>query len=63
MNHYLGDELANKVYHLHQALNQANKIISLLEEENQLLKLVLDNLNKSDKPNPSEWANSTSFAA
>ena len=37
MNNYVGDELANKVYHLHQALDQASAIITTLQEENQNL--------------------------
>jgi len=38
MNNYIGDELANKVKYLHEALFQANKMISFLETENQSLK-------------------------
>lgn len=37
MNNCVGDELANKVYHLHQALDQASAIITTLQEENQNL--------------------------
>lgn len=38
MNKYIADELANKVYHLYRSLNDANKMILLLEKENKLLK-------------------------
>jgi hypothetical protein len=41
MNNYVGDELANKVRVLSQALNQAEKIIAKLEEENSNLMDVL----------------------
>ena len=41
MKNYVADELANKVFHLHKALNQAEKIISILEEENENLKNLL----------------------
>ena len=41
MKNYVADELANKVFHLHKALNQAEKIISILEEENKNLKNLL----------------------
>jgi hypothetical protein len=41
---YIADELANKVYHLHQALEQSKKIISILELENQNLKDLLSNM-------------------
>jgi len=37
MNSYIADELANKVYHLHKALDQASAIITTLEEENENL--------------------------
>ena len=37
INGYLGDELINKVKHLTKALNQAETIISSLEEENNRL--------------------------
>lgn len=37
MNSYIADELAHKVYHLHQALDQASAIIATLQEENQNL--------------------------
>ena len=38
MKNYVADELSNKVYHLHKALEQAKDIIKVLEEENQNLK-------------------------
>lgn len=41
---YIADELANKVYHLHQALEQSKKIISILELENQNLKDLLSDI-------------------
>lgn len=44
MNIFIADELANKVKHLHRALDQANNIISKLEIENKRLNDVLNNL-------------------
>jgi hypothetical protein len=41
MNNYIGDELANKVRVLSQALAKAETIISSLEQENSALKDVL----------------------
>ena len=41
MKNYVADELANKVYHLTKALNQAESIIKVLEEENNSLKETL----------------------
>lgn len=38
MKSYVADELFNKVYHLHKALEQAKLIIQILEEENKNLK-------------------------
>lgn len=38
MKNYVADELSNKVFHLHKALQQAQDIIKVLEEENQNLK-------------------------
>lgn len=38
MKNYVADELSNKVYHLHKALQQAEDIIKILETENQNLK-------------------------
>jgi hypothetical protein len=50
MKNYVADELANKVFHLHKALNQAENIISVLEEENQKLKnLLFPNDNTENK--------------
>jgi len=37
MKSYIADELANKVYYLHKALDQAGAIITTLQEENQNL--------------------------
>jgi len=51
MKNYVSDELANKVYHLTQALNKAEHIVSILEEENKNLKDAFNNLaslNKED---------------
>jgi hypothetical protein len=42
MKNYVSDELANKVYHLTQALNQAEKIIKSLQEENDHLKEIIE---------------------
>lgn len=41
MNNYIGDELANKVKILSQALAKAEKIIEALEEENKMLRNAL----------------------
>ena len=38
MKNYVADELSNKVYHMHKALEQAQNIIKVLEEENKNLK-------------------------
>lgn len=38
MKNYVADELSNKVYHLHKALEQARDIIKVLETENNNLK-------------------------
>lgn len=46
MNSYVADELSNKVYYLHKALNQAQHIISILETENQNLKKILEEIQK-----------------
>ena len=51
MTNYVSDELTNKVYHLTQALNKAERIVSILEEENKNLKDAFNNLaslNKED---------------
>lgn len=44
MNNYIGDELANKVKILSYALNQAEQMVLVLEQENENLKDVLNNL-------------------
>jgi hypothetical protein len=49
INSFLGDELANKVKALSIALNKAQKIVSVLEEENKNLKDVLNNLTSINK--------------
>lgn len=51
---FIADELAHKVKHLHIALEQANTIISVLEEENIRLKdavTSLASLNNNDLNN------------
>lgn len=52
MLNYVSDELANKVYHLTQALNQAEKIIQILQKENDNLKSTLDVINNHIDHNP-----------
>lgn len=42
MNNYIGDELANKVKILSLSLNDAEKIIEQLEQENITLKNLLE---------------------
>lgn len=37
MKNFVSDELANKIYHLTKALEQAKEIISKLEQENERL--------------------------
>lgn len=49
MNNYVGDELANKVKILTKALEQANTLISKLEEENNNLIDALNNLTSLNK--------------
>lgn len=44
MNPSINDELANKVFHLTKALNQAKTIIDSLEQQNSCLKDALANL-------------------
>lgn len=41
---YMNDQLANRVKSLQKALNQAEKIMNILDSENQRLKDVLANL-------------------
>lgn len=47
MNSYVADELSNKVYHLHKALEKAQKIIAVLEEENANLKKLVNYLDNN----------------
>lgn len=49
MKNYVADELANKVYHLHKALNQAENIIAVLEQENKNLKNLLSSIEQTIK--------------
>lgn len=49
MKNYVADELSNKVYHLHKALEQAEDIIKTLEKENQNLKEVIKFLDEKEK--------------
>lgn len=44
MLNYVSHELANKVYHLTKALNEANNIIKTLEKENEELKENLEQI-------------------
>jgi chaperonin cofactor prefoldin len=41
---YMNDQLANRVKSLQKALNQAERIMNILESENQRLKDALNNL-------------------
>ena len=50
MNNYIGDELANKVKILSQALAKAEKIIEALEEENNILRNALMGLATEKDP-------------
>lgn len=47
INSFIADELVNKNKYLAKALDQANHIILLLEEENTRLKSVLQSLSDS----------------
>jgi DNA-directed RNA polymerase subunit F len=49
MKNYVADELANKVYHLTKALNQAESIIKVLEEENNSLKQTLSSIYNTER--------------
>jgi hypothetical protein len=49
MKNYVADELANKVYHLTKALNQAESIIKVLEEENNSLKETLSSIYNTEQ--------------
>lgn len=51
MKNYVADELANKVYHLTLALQQANQIIEKLDEQNESLKQILSNLGVETETN------------
>jgi hypothetical protein len=46
MKNYVADELSNKVYHLHKALEKAQEIISILETENTHLKKLIENIDQ-----------------
>ncbi len=46
MKNYVADELSNKVYHLHKALEKAQEIISILETENTYLKKLIENMDQ-----------------
>jgi hypothetical protein len=46
MKNYVADELSNKVYHLHKALEKAQEIISILEKENNNLKKLVENIDQ-----------------
>ena len=51
MKNYVADELANKVYHLTQALKQATDIIEKLDAQNENLKQILSNLGVETESN------------
>jgi hypothetical protein len=44
MKNSIVDELSNKVYHLSKALDQVQKVLSILEEENLMLKKILQEI-------------------
>jgi hypothetical protein len=48
MKNYVADELSNKVYHLHKALEQAQDIIKVLETENKSLKKIVEYLEQKN---------------
>jgi cell division protein FtsB len=48
VNEYLADQLSDRVSHLQDALNQAEKIMQALEEENNRLRDLLANLSSED---------------
>lgn len=56
---YMNDKLADRVQTLQKALNQAEKIMNSLEQENQRLKDVLANLTSEN--NEGYMLNSESF--
>lgn len=43
-NEFMADELLNRIRHLYKALNQAEQIMSKLEQENKRLQDVLNGL-------------------
>jgi len=47
MKNYVADELSNKVYHLHKALEKAQEIITTLEIENNNLKKLIENIDQN----------------
>lgn len=49
MTNYVSDELANKVYHLTKALNQAEGIVEMLKRENDNLREVLSLMENKDQ--------------
>jgi hypothetical protein len=49
MTNYVSDELANKVYHLTKALNQAEDIVETLQKENDNLKELLSLIENKDQ--------------
>lgn len=49
MTNYVSDELANKVYHLTKALNQAEGIVEMLQRENDNLREVLSLMENKDQ--------------
>ena len=49
MKNYVADELSNKVYHLHRALQQAEDIIKILEAENKNLKEAVKYLEEKEE--------------
>ena len=49
MTNYVSDELANKVYHLTKALNQAESIVETLQRENNNLKEALSLMENKDQ--------------
>jgi hypothetical protein len=48
VNEYLADQLSERVSHLQDALNQAEKIIQTLDEENNRLKDLLMSLSSTE---------------
>jgi ABC-type transporter Mla subunit MlaD len=52
MTNYVSDELANKVYHLTKALNKADDLIKVLEQQNEFLKKTLEELSPQTNTDP-----------